>query len=263
MLRRIVLSFIVALSPVAVLLWPTSVSAQTNGIREVSASARSLIPLQTRVRYTTMIILPEGEEILDVLVGDRDFWVISATHNIAHVKPAKEGAATNLNLVTTSGAVYSFLLTEKNGSPGPDLKIYVNADSALPNGKPRYYSAAQVEALQAQIEESRAAVESANRRAAESIAEYQQQYPAKLQFVYGTPRYAKPFLVKSIWHDGQFTYIKADATELPALYEVKDGKPSLLNFQVQSGGTYVVPKVLDNAYLALGKERFEFSQQDR
>jgi type IV secretion system protein VirB9 len=210
-----------------------------------------------------MIILPDGEEILDVLVGDRDFWVISATQNIAHVKPAKEGAATNLNLVTTSGAVYSFLLTEKNGSPGPDLKIYVNADSAAPNGKPRYYSATQVEALQAQIEESRAAVESANRRAAESIAEYQQQYPSKLQFVYGTPKYEKPFFVKSIWHDGQFTYIKSDATELPALYEVKDGKPSLLNFQVQSGGTYVVPKVLDSAYLAVGKERYEFSQRNR
>ena len=262
MLRRIVLSLVTALL-FAVLLWPHSVSAQTNGIREVSASARSLIPLQTRVRYTTMIILPDGEEILDVLVGDRDFWVISATHNIAHVKPAKEGAATNLNLVTTSGAVYSFLLTEKNGSPGPDLKIYVNADSATPNGKPRYYSATQVEALQAQIEESRAAVESANRRAAESIAEYQQEYPSKLQFVYGTPRYEKPFFVKSIWHDGQFTYIKSDAKELPSLYEVKDGKPSLLNFQVQTGGTYVVPKVLDSAYFALGKERYEFSQRDR
>jgi hypothetical protein len=51
----------------------------------------------------------------------------------------------------------------------------------------------------------------------------------------------KPFLVRSIWNDGQFTYIKADATELPALYEVKDGKPALLNFQVHEG-TYVVPK---------------------
>jgi type IV secretion system protein VirB9 len=263
MLRRIILSQITALSFAAVLPWPSPVSAQTNGIREVSASARSLIPLQARVRYTTMIILPDGEEILDVLVGDRDFWVISATHNIAHVKPAKEGAATNLNLVTASGAVYSFLLTEKNGSPGPDLKIYVNAESTAPNGKPRYYSATQVEALQAQIEESRAAVESANRRAAESIAEYQQKYPSKLQFVYGTPRYAKPFFVRSIWHDGQFTYIKSDATELPSIYEVKDGKPSLLNFQVQSGGTYVVPKVLDSAYFAVGKERFEFSQQER
>jgi type IV secretion system protein VirB9 len=159
--------------------------------------------------------------------------------------------------------VYSFLLTEKNGAPGPDLKIYVNADAVATNGKPRYYSAAQVEALQAQIEESRAAVEAANRRATESITTYQQQYPTKMQFAYGTPRYGKPFFVRSIWHDAQFTYIRADATELPTLYEVKDGKPSLVNFQVQGGDTYVVPKVLDNAYLALGKERFEFAQQDR
>jgi len=40
---------------------------------------------------------------------------------------------------------------------------------------------------------------------------------------------------------------------------MKDGEPALVNFQVQHG-TYVVPKVLDRAYLALGKERFEFQQ---
>lgn len=239
-----------------------SVQAQTTGIREVSASERSLIPLQTRLRYTTMVVLPEGEEILDVICGDKDFWVISSTHNIAHVKPAKEGAATNLNLVTASGTVYSFLLTEKNGSSTPDLKVYVNADPNAPQGKPRYYSAAQVENLQAALTEAKVAVEAANRRATESIAAYQQQYPAKLQFVYGSPKYAKPFLVRSIWHDGQFTYIKADAPELPALYEVKDGKPALVNFQVLEG-TYVVPKVLDEGYLALGKERFAFAQQGR
>jgi len=243
---------------------PVSLSAQAQGtgIREVSASARSLIPLQTKLRYTTMVVLPEGEEILDVICGDRDFWVISSTHNIAHVKPAKEGAATNMNLVTASGAVYSFLLTEKSGNGMPDLKVYVNADPNAPQGKPKYYSAAQVEDLQAELAEAKAAVEAANRRTAESIAAYQQQYPGKLQFVYGAPRYVKPFLVRSIWNDGQFTYIKADATELPALYEVKDGKPALLNFQVHEG-TYVVPKVLDKGYLALGKERFDFLQQGR
>src|SRR5262249_48979012 len=69
------------------------------------------------LRYTAMIVLPEGEEILDVVVGDGDFWVISATQNIAHVKPAKEGAATNLNLVTASGTVYSFLLRASNKTP--------------------------------------------------------------------------------------------------------------------------------------------------
>src|SRR5688572_32804720 len=175
MSRRMVCR-IVVLALVGGPLSAVSLPAQTTGIREVSTSARSLIPLQTRLRYTTMIVLPEGEEILDVICGDRDFWVISSTHNIAHVKPAKEGAATNLNLVTASGDVYSFLLTEKNGPSTPDLKVYVNADPSAPRGKPKYYSATQVESLQAELAEARAGVEAANRRAAESVASFQQDY---------------------------------------------------------------------------------------
>ena len=44
---------------------PASLFAQTTGIREVTASDRNLIALHTRLRYTTMIVLPDGEEILD------------------------------------------------------------------------------------------------------------------------------------------------------------------------------------------------------
>ena len=262
MSARVAVGFALALTLIATTSHSLLAQTQGTGIREVSASSRSLIPLQTRLRYTTMVVLPEGEEILDVICGDKDFWVISSTHNIAHVKPAKEGAATNMNLVTASGAVYSFLLTEKGGVGMPDLKVYVNADPSESQGKPKYYSAAQVEDLQSELTEAKAQVEAAKRQATESIAAYQQQYPSRLQFTYGAPKYEKPFFVRSIWHDGQFTYIKADARELPALYEVKDGKPALLNFQVHEG-TYVVPKVLDKGYLALGKERFEFLQQGR
>jgi type IV secretory pathway VirB9-like protein len=243
------------------LVTPRVPSAQTTGVREVEASARTVVPLQTRLRYTTMIVLPEDEEILDVVCGDGTFWIISAAHNIAHVKPAKENATTNLNLVTGSGAVYSFLLSEKSGGT-PDLKVYVNADPNAARGKPKYYSAAQVDGLQAEVADARAAAQAAEKRAADTIAAYEQQYPTRLQFVYGIPKYEKPFLVRSIWHDGQFTYIKADAAELPALYELKDGQPALVNFQVHSG-TYVVPKVLDQGYLSLGEKRFSFAQRGR
>ena len=54
MRRRLIL-------PVATCLVPASAlvaTAQTDGIREVTASDRSLIPLQTRLRYTTMVVLP-------------------------------------------------------------------------------------------------------------------------------------------------------------------------------------------------------------
>jgi type IV secretory pathway VirB9-like protein len=234
-------------------------AAQSTGIREVSASDRNLIQLHTRIRYTTMVILPDDEEILDVICGDRDFWVISAAQNIAHIKPAKESAATNLNLVTTRGTVYSFLLTEGKAAQ-PDLKVYVTADpNAQRAAKPKYVSVAQVNALEAELTEARAAIEKVSHRTDEEVATFKQQYPAALQFVYGTPKYDKPFYVRSIWNDGQFTYIKTDAHELPALYEVKDGQPSLVNFQVQSG-TYVVPKVIDRGYLALGKDKFSFQQ---
>jgi type IV secretory pathway VirB9-like protein len=240
----------------------TSVAAQNAGIREVTASARSVIPLQTRLRYTTMIVLPDGEDILDVICGDRDFWIVSAAQNMAHVKPAKEGASTNLNLVTGSGTVYSFLLTEKNGGGTPDLKVYVNSDPSASPSKPKYYSAAQVEELQTALTHAQAAVDAAQRRAEETIATFKQQYPATLQFIYGTPKYEKPFFVRSIWTDGQFTYIHSDAHEFPALYELKDGQPALVNFQVQHG-TYVVPKVVERGYLALGKTQWPFAQQGR
>src|SRR5207247_1995763 len=154
-----------------------SLAAQAIGIREVSASERSLIPINTKIRYTTMILLPDDDEILDVVCGDRDFWVISATHNIAHVKPAKEGAATNLNLVTGSGAVYSFLLTEKGGNSTPDLKVYVTPDSNEPRGKAKYYTAAQLESVQAEVTAARDALEAERRRVTDAIANYQQEYP--------------------------------------------------------------------------------------
>ena len=240
--------------------WTPAKAAGQTGVREVAASERGVIPLPTRLRYTTMVVLPDGEEILDVLCGDRDFWVISATHNIAHVKPAKAGAETNLNLVTSSGTIYSFMLSEKS-SP-PDLKVYVQGEPGTATGKPKYFSAAQVEALESQLAEARAALRDGQKRADETVASYRQQYPTQLQFPYGSQKYEKPFFVRSMWHDGQFTYLKSDATELPALYEVKDGKPAIVNFQVREG-TYVVPKVIDRGYLVLGTQRFTFEQQGR
>ena len=236
-----------------------SAQIQSTGIREVTATDRSVIALNTKLRFTTMIVLPEDEEILDVICGDKDFWVISAAQNIAHIKPAKEGAATNLNLVTSSGMVYSFLLNESQKSQA-DLKVYVVADAAVARAtKPKYYSATQVSALKEELSEARAQIEAVTHRSSEAIASFRQEYPGKLVFNYETPKYEKPFFVRSIWHDGEFTYIKSDAKELPALYEVMDGRPSVVNFQVQDG-TYVIPKVLERGYLALGKERFAFQQ---
>lgn len=141
-----------------------------------------------------------------------------------------------------------------------DLKVYVTADPAVARGPRKFYPAADVEALHAELTAARSLIDASRQQADETIAAFKQDYPLGLQFPYGPLKYERPFLVRSIWHDGAFTYIRTDARELPALYEVKDGAPTLVNFQVRGGDTYVVPKVLDRAYLAIGKAQFAFQQ---
>jgi type IV secretory pathway VirB9-like protein len=231
----------------------------TGGVREVSATGRTVIPIAARIRFTTMVLLPDDEEILDVVCGDRDFWVIAAARNMAHIKPAKEGGRTNLNLVTTSGRVYSFLLTEsKSGSP--DLKVYVAPDDALPKERPRFFTAAEMDALNQQLVAARAAAEAERQASTATVASFKENYPAQLRFEYQTAKYEPPFHVRAIWHDGLRTYMRADTRQLPTLYEIVDGKPTLVTFHVKDG-MYVVHKVLDRGYLALGKKRWTFERR--
>ena len=82
--------------------------AHAQGTREVSVTDRAIVPVQAKLRFTTLIILPDGEHILDFVCGDKEFWIVSGAQNLAYVKPAKAGAATNLNLVTASGNVQRF-----------------------------------------------------------------------------------------------------------------------------------------------------------
>jgi type IV secretion system protein VirB9 len=239
----------------------TGVAASAQTTREVSYNPRSVVPVHAKLRFTTMIILPEHEEILDFVCGDKDFWVVSGSENLAYVKPAKAGATTNLNLVTASGNVYSFLLTE--GAPTADLKLYVTSDGSMKIAATdkKFYAAAEVEELRRTVEDAKKDAEatkvSATKSADERVNAFRSAYPTQLRFPYRFKANEKPFNVTAIYTDGKFTFIRANATELPSLYEVRDGSPNLVNFQVENG-VYVVDKVLEQGYLAIGKQRFPF-----
>ena len=69
-----------------------------------------------------------------------------------------------------------------------------------------------------------------------------------------------PFDIQSIYHDDKFTYIKTNAPEKFSVYEMKDGKPNLINYDLREG-TYIIPKVMDSGYVELGKKRMEFSRK--
>jgi type IV secretory pathway VirB9-like protein len=238
--------------------------ARGQSTRDVTYDARAVVPVNAKLRFTTMIILPDQEEILDFVCGDKDFWIVSGSQNLAYVKPAKAGATTNLNLVTATGRVYSFLLNE--GSTNPDLKVYVLPDPSMRTapGTRKFYSAAEVEELRRTATEARNAAEEARSTAAKTVEErvnaFRASFPTRLQFPYRFKANEKPFDVSAIYTDGTFTYIRSGATELPSLYEIRDDAPNLTNFQVQNG-VYIVPKVLERGYLAIGKQRLPFEMR--
>lgn len=235
--------------------------------RVVRYGERDVVQVNAKIRYTTLLVLPKHEQILDFTCGDKEFWIVDGNQNFAYVKPAKEGSETNLNLITAAGNVYSFALSEISGSAdlAPDLKLFIEPkDESIretldPN--PRFVSADQVEDYRQQVEiakaETRQIRETAQAALKRETDEFRSQFPAKLQFPYRFKQDKKPFDVKAIFHDGTFTYIEAAPQETPALYEIKDGKPNLVEFQYREG-QFVVAKVLDSGYLAIGKKKLEF-----
>lgn len=245
------------------LLLGMTTGAFAQGTREVHVTDRAIVPVNTKVRFTTLIVLPAGDRILDFVCGDKDFWVVSGEEHLAYVKPAKAGVSTNLNLVTASGRVYSFLLTEGIGEP--DLKLYVVGDEAQGPvaGSRRFYAADEVETWRRAADEARAEVTRARAAASEAaaaeVAVFRREFPTRLLFPYRFRAHERPFHVAAIYHDGAFTYIRAEGAELPVLYELRDGRPSLVPFQVERG-VYVVPRVLERGYLALGKARLHFGR---
>ena len=241
------------------------------GARTVRYAETDIIQIRAKIRFSTLIVLPVNEEILDATTGDKEFWIINGAHNLCYLHPAQEGIRSNLNLITSSGHVYSFLLTEISSDPNaePDLKVFVERkeESTIAGAAavPPLARASEVQAYKSAVDAARAeaaqAVQAAQERANKEINQYREQYAGKLQFDYYYDGKATrpPFSISAIYHDDKFTYIKCSASEKPTIYEVKDGKPNLINFDLNHG-VYVIPKIVDKGYLALGKKKVNFDR---
>jgi type IV secretory pathway VirB9-like protein len=239
--------------------------------RTVSYHQTDISPIAAEAGFTTMIYLPKEETILEVTCGDKENWPVNWTGNLAYLKPAKIGSRTNLNLITASGNVYSFIASEitGNATAHADLKVFVTpADGtalAAMKDKPRFVSADAVEGYkkaaetaQQELRDETAALE---KKMNTEKAEREAALPGSIRhdYRYNLPP-KSPFGVTAIYHDDKFTYIEAALQEAPAIYEVKDGKASLLQFELK-GGRYIVPKILDEGYLRVGKSELKFHRE--
>ena len=228
--------------------------------------------LRTRVRHTTVIVLPAGERILDFVAGDSEYWHLTGAANVAYLKPLAEDAATNVALVCESGRIYSFLVSESGEKP-PHLVVRVEAgaEAEAAFGAPGFVARSEVaayrqmaaEAVQAvgvAREEAEAAIAVAREQAAAEVEAFRASYPERLRFEYRLDRKAseRPFRVEAMWHDGEFTYLRSRAQESPALYELRDGEPSMVAFDLTEDGLYVARRVLGDGWLQIGEERLRW-----
>lgn len=244
--------------------------ASDPGARVVKYSKEDIVQVHAKLRFSTLIVLPDEEEILDFTTGDREFWIINGSHNLCYVHPAQSGIKSNLNLITASGHVYSFLLAEISGDPNaqPDLKLFIEPKEGTSAGSPLrgYVRAADAEAYKKELadihQQTGEQIRAVEAQAVEEVNQFRSSYATKLRFDYllDAKSAREPFLVSAMYHDDGFTYIRCAAREKPALYEIKDGKPNLISFQLENG-VYIVSKIVDSGYLAVGRKKLNFSRQ--
>ena len=232
--------------------------SQEASARTVQYHAQDIVPIHAKLKYTTLIEVPPTEKIMEAATGDKDFWVVDVVGNFCFVHPAKAGISSNLNLITDKGNIYSFTLQDVSGtSYAPDLKVLIEpADRSsivAANGPAQFVPAVQLDQARQQL----AAVQA---HITQAVDEYKSAYPLELKFDYTFRANEAPFNIQSIYHDDKFTYIKTDAPEKFSVYEMKDGKPNLINYDLRNG-TYIIPKVMDSGYVELGKKRMEFSRK--
>jgi type IV secretion system protein VirB9 len=226
-------------------------------------------PQQVRagLLQSTLIVLPAEEKVANVFAGDTVNWIFDGGHlasRFISVKPKTTNAATDIHIISDHGNEYTLQLKEVSSDPDPhfDSKVFLNPGDQAGKDRlaqiPVFVPAAELDKAKQDAAAAKAA-QTAEIKAEQAKAEqYRSEYPGSLHFDYvWDEKKAKELGLQQIWRDDKFTYLRGVFQETPALYELKDNKGSLINFDF-NGGLYTVPKLLEHGYLTIGKQKVEF-----
>lgn len=232
-------------------------NAETSA-RTVAYHSQDIVNIRAKVKYTTLVQLPPTEKIIEAATGDKEFWIIDVVGSFCFVHPAKAGIHSNLNLITDKGNIYSFTLEDVSNENGdPDLKVIIQPSDessiAASTGPAQFVPVSQLTTVQDQLQALQSHI-------VQTVDQYKDSYRGQLKFDYRYKQNEAPFNIASIFHDDRFTFIKSDAQEKFTLYEVRDGAPNLINYDLRDG-VYVIPKILDRGYVEIGKKRMEFERK--
>ena len=240
--------------------------------RTVTVSETDTPPaIRAGLLQSTLIMLPAEEKVANVFAGDTVNWVFDGGHvasRFISVKPKVANATTDIHIVSDHGNEYTLQLREVSSDADVhfDSKVFITPSDKAAKDRlvelPVFVPAAELEKAKREAEAAKAA-QTAELKAEDTKAEtYRSKYPSTLHFDYTwDTKKGNALGLEQIWHDDKFTYLRGHFQETPALYEVKEKKPSLINFDF-SNGLYTVPKELDNGYLAIGKQKVEFHRAE-
>ena len=241
---------------------------QPNAPRSVTVTEAETPPvIRAGLLQSTLILQPAEEKIATVFGGDTVDWVFDGGHvasRFISVKPKLANATTDIHIVSDHGNEYTLQLQEISSEADAhfDSKVFiVPGDKAAKDrltDMPVFVPAAELDQAKQEAIAAKAA-QAAELKSEEVKAEtYRSQYPGSLHFDFTwDEKKGKELGLQQIWHDDKFTYLRGQFQETPALYELKDGKGSLINFDYNAG-LYTVPKQLETGYLAIGKKRVDF-----
>jgi type IV secretion system protein VirB9 len=241
---------------------------QANAPRTVMVSEADTPPvIRACLLQSTLIVLPSEEKVANVFAGDTVDWVFDGGHvasRFISIKPKVANGSTDIHIVSDHGNEYTFELHEVSSEQDPhfDSKVFIAPGDKAAKDRltqlPVFVPASELDKAKQEAAAAKAA-QTAELRAEETKAEqYRSQYPGSLHFDYTWDQSkGKALGLQEIWRDDKFTYLRGQFQETPALYELKDGKGSLINFDF-SAGLYTVPKQLEHGYLTIGKQKVEF-----
>ena len=257
----------IGLGPVAIRADPGP--AKVDNPRTVLVGEKSVVDIYLSQFQDTLIVLPAAEKVRQTFVGDSANWVLTTgksdvpTRYISVKVKDPIVKQTTVNVLSDHDKSYTFRLILS--ADHCDSKIFIDPDSQLSQElakPPVFVAAAELERVKKEAADAKAASAQAAQREqakAEADAEsFRAKYPASLKFDYRwDQKVGEKLGVIQIFRDEKFTYIAAQPQETPTLYELKDGKPSLVNFDF-ANGLYTVPKRIERGYLAIGKQKMDF-----
>lgn len=243
-------------------------SDPTANVMMVQYSRNTTYKLRLREMMNTLLVLPEGEKIQGVSLGDKANFVFEPVKNdsgtvfgnMGNVRAIYPGADTNLTLITQSGNVYSFYLRVDTVASEfmPDLVVYVESDEIARTNK---LEALKAEMLAAEEEEKKQ--EEAEQKTKESKdGEYLNSRADINALMMSASKYRQrsgdeALMPLRIMDDGIWTFFQYgdenldSVKNLPAIYRVVDGYDTPVNSRIE-GGTVVVETVSDKWTLRSG-----------